>query len=71
MILFIGLPIISTGVQSFYAQHDQVVKEVKLSPKISDNDFNIRVKMGQKFLSKGYAIKLTVWFKEERPLVKT
>ena len=29
MILFIGLPIISTGVQSFYAQHDQVVKEVK------------------------------------------
>ena len=29
MILFIGLPIISTGIQSFYAQHDQVVKEVK------------------------------------------
>ena len=29
MILFIGLPIISTGVQSFYAQHDQIVKEVK------------------------------------------
>ena len=24
-----GLPIISTGIQSFYAQHDQVVKEVK------------------------------------------
>ena len=29
MILFIGLPIISTGIQSFYALHDQVVKEVK------------------------------------------
>ena len=29
MILFIGLPIISTGIQSFYAQHDQIVKEVK------------------------------------------
>ena len=29
MILFIGLPIISTGIQSFYAQQDQVVKEVK------------------------------------------
>jgi len=29
MILFIGLPIISTGIQSFYAQHDQVLKEVK------------------------------------------
>jgi multiple sugar transport system permease protein len=29
MILFIGLPIISTGVQSFYAQHDQILKEVK------------------------------------------
>ena len=29
MILFIGLPIISTGVQSLYAKHDQIVKEVK------------------------------------------
>jgi ABC-type sugar transport system permease subunit len=29
MILFIGLPIISTGIQSFYSQHDQVLKEVK------------------------------------------
>jgi len=29
MILFIGLPIISTTIQSFYAQHDQVLKEVK------------------------------------------
>ena len=29
MILFTGLPIISTGIQSFYAYHDQVVKEVK------------------------------------------
>jgi len=29
MILFIGLPIISTAVQSLYAKHDQIVKEVK------------------------------------------
>ena len=29
MILFIGLPIISTGIQSFYSQHDQILKEVK------------------------------------------
>ena len=29
MVLFIGLPIISTGIQSFYSQHDQVLKEVK------------------------------------------
>ena len=29
MILFIGLPIISTGIQSFYAQHDQILIEVK------------------------------------------
>jgi multiple sugar transport system permease protein len=29
MILFIGLPIISTGVQSLFAKHDQIVKEVK------------------------------------------
>jgi multiple sugar transport system permease protein len=29
MILFIGIPIISTGIQSFYSQHDQILKEVK------------------------------------------
>jgi len=29
MILFICLPIISTGIQSFYSQHDQILKEVK------------------------------------------
>ena len=29
MILFIGLPIISTCIQSFYSQHDQILKEVK------------------------------------------
>ena len=29
MMLFIGLPIISAGVQSLYAKHDQIVKEVK------------------------------------------
>ena len=29
MILFIGLPIISTGIQSFYAQHDQILVNVK------------------------------------------
>ena len=29
MILFIGLPIISTGIQSFYAQHDQILVKVK------------------------------------------
>ena len=29
MMLFIGLPIISAGIQSLYSQHDQIVKEVK------------------------------------------
>ena len=29
MILFIGLPIISSGIQPFYSQHDQILKEVK------------------------------------------
>ena len=29
MILIIGLPLISTGIQSFYSQHDQILKEVK------------------------------------------
>ena len=47
MMLFIGLPIISAGTQSFYAQHDQVLKEVKkcdpfgckISVQIDDSKF--------------------------------
>jgi len=41
----------------------QVIKEIKLSPKISENDLQTKVKLGKKFLTKSYQIKLSVFFK--------
>lgn len=41
----------------------QVIKELKLTPKISDHDYNVRLKNGIKFLQKGYLIKIAVFFK--------
>jgi len=41
----------------------QVIKELKMSPKISDNDYQVRVNLGRKFLTKGYNIKLLIFFK--------
>ena len=41
----------------------QVVKEVKLSPKISDHDYQVRVDRGEKFLQKGYKVKLSLFFR--------
>jgi translation initiation factor IF-3 len=41
----------------------QVVKELKLSPKISDNDFNVRVNKCKEFLTKGYNVKIFVPFR--------
>ena len=58
MILFIGLPIISTGVQSFYAQHDQILKEVK---KCDPFGCTVSVQIDQEESSK---------IKEEKPLGK-
>ena len=58
MILFIGLPIISTGVQSFYAQHDQILKEVK---KCDPFGCKVSVQIDQEASSK---------IKEEKPLGK-
>ena len=58
MILFIGLPIISTGVQSFYAQHDQILKEVK---KCDPFGCKVSVQIDQEESSK---------IKEEKPLGK-
>lgn len=40
-----------------------VVKELKLSPKMSENDFQVRVNSGVKFLQKGYKIKLSLFFR--------
>ena len=58
MILFIGLPIISTGIQSFYAQHDQVLKEVK---KCDPFGCKVSVQIDQEASSK---------IREEKPLGK-
>ena len=58
MILFIGLPIISTGVQSLYAKHDQIVKEVK---KCDPFGCTVSIIVDQEQTSK---------LKEEKPLGK-
>ena len=58
MILFIGLPIISIGIQSFYSQHDQVLKEVK---KCDPFGCKVSVQIDQEASSKN---------REEKPLGK-
>ena len=58
MILFIGLPIISTGVQSLYAKHDQIVKEVK---KCDPFGCTVSIQVDQEETSK---------LREEKPLGK-
>ena len=58
MMLFIGLPIISTGVQSLYAKHDQIVKEVK---KCDPFGCTVSIVVDQEETSK---------LKEEKPLGK-
>ena len=58
MMLFIGLPIISAGVQSLYAKHDQIVKEVK---KCDPFGCTVSIVVDQEETSK---------LKEEKPLGK-
>ncbi len=41
----------------------QTIKELKLSSKISDNDFNTRAAHGREFLQKGYKVKASLLFK--------
>lgn len=41
----------------------QITKELKMSPKISDHDYNVRFNAGRKFLEKSYSVKLTIFFK--------
>ncbi len=41
----------------------QVVKELKMSPKISDHDFMVKLNRGRDFLAKGFNIKLVLSFK--------
>lgn len=41
----------------------QVVKEIKMSPKISAHDYQVRLNRGLDFLKKKYKIKLTIFFR--------
>ena len=45
------------------SQHQVILKEVRLSPKIDDHDVEYRTKMVRKFLDEGNKVKLTVKFK--------
>ena len=44
-------------------QHIVEVKEIRMSPSIGINDFNVKLKNGQKFLKDGDRLKVTVRFR--------
>ena len=39
------------------------IKEIRMSPSIGDNDFNTKLRAGQKFLSEGNRLKVTIRFR--------
>jgi translation initiation factor IF-3 len=45
------------------ASHAVELKEIKMSPSIGQNDFNTKLRNGQKFLSAGDRLKVTVRFR--------
>lgn len=44
-------------------QHVIEVKEIRMSPSIGENDFNTKLRAGQKFLSEGNRLKVTIRFR--------
>ena len=44
-------------------QHIVEVKEIRMSPSIGQNDFNVKLSHGQKFLKEGDRLKVTVRFR--------
>lgn len=44
-------------------QHIVEVKEIRMSPGIGDNDFNVKLRNGQKFLKDGDRLKVTIRFR--------
>ena len=44
-------------------QHVTEIKEIRMSPSIGDNDFNTKLRNGQKFLGEGNRLKVTVRFR--------
>ena len=45
------------------SSRQNVLKELKMSPKIGQNDYQIRVNRGREFLKKGYRVKLSIPFR--------
>lgn len=44
-------------------QHVTEIKEIRMSPSIGENDFNTKLRNGQKFLSDGNRLKVTIRFR--------
>ena len=44
-------------------QHVIKIKEVRFRPRISDNDFDTKLKRAKKFLSMGFKLKITMMFR--------
>jgi len=44
-------------------QHVVEIKEIRMSPKIDTNDFNVKLRNGQKFLNEGNRLKVTIRFR--------
>lgn len=44
-------------------QHVVEVKEIRMSPSIGENDFNVKLRNGQKFLKDGDRLKVTIRFR--------
>jgi translation initiation factor IF-3 len=44
-------------------QHVVEVKEIRMSPSIGTNDFNVKLRNGQKFLGEGNRLKVTIRFR--------
>lgn len=44
-------------------QHVIEIKEIRMSPNIGENDFNVKLRNGQKFLNDGDRLKVTVRFR--------
>ncbi|MGM9522526.1 MAG: translation initiation factor IF-3 [Oscillospiraceae bacterium] len=44
-------------------QHVIEIKEIRMSPSIGENDFNVKLRNGQKFLKEGNRLKVTVRFR--------
>ncbi len=44
-------------------QHIIEIKEIRMSPSIGDNDFNVKLRNGSKFLQEGDRLKVTIRFR--------